>query len=52
MQKGINNFESAAVSAAHWLRLKYKFVLSEDHSDTAIKDRGSIPDGHDGRKFI
>jgi hypothetical protein len=35
---GVNDFHSACILAACHLRDKAKFVLADDHSDTAIKD--------------
>jgi hypothetical protein len=35
---GIEDFASAAIIAACWLRHQCRFDLSKDHSDTAIKD--------------
>jgi hypothetical protein len=83
-RKGVNDFETGALCAACWLRLKTKPIITPRVSDEVIKDafygyngraygsadkspyvmngfdakhtnmllRGTIPDGHGGRKRV
>lgn len=49
IKKGQTDFPTAAVLAACFLRNKAKKILSQDHSDEAIKDAFY---GYNGRKYL